>query len=201
MQLLFEAALLAGGPPLHCLVCIGTSRQRRFCLLLAEAGCTAGMRGCSCRRHLCAMIGCAVADLPGQRLTACVLCALHAVRCALPLRRPASRQQRAVPPAKFIRVPTPPLPVARSQGIIMMRHHVQGSPKCSSHCGAVSAPSQLPACRLALLLIAGGFMIESPRDFAARIYSLMEGSSGASASSGSGSGSSGAAPTVDPEVL
>ena len=49
---------------------------------------------------------------------------------------------------------------------------------------------------------AGGFVIESPRDFAAHIYSLMEGASGAAASSGSGSsGSSSAAPTVDPEVL
>ncbi len=48
-------------------------------------------------------------------------------------------------------------------------------------------------------------MIESPRDFAARIYSMMEGASSAGSSSGSGSssssGSSGTAPTVDPEVL
>ncbi|KAI7836999.1 hypothetical protein COHA_009181 [Chlorella ohadii] len=54
-------------------------------------------------------------------------------------------------------------------------------------------------------LLAGGFMIESPRDFAARIYSMMEGASSAGSSSGSGSSSSsassGAAPTVDPEVL
>lgn len=43
-------------------------------------------------------------------------------------------------------------------------------------------------------------MIESPRDFATRIYSLMEGTSGGNGSS-SGSSGSGAAPTVDPEVL
>ncbi|PRW20326.1 heat shock 90C isoform B [Chlorella sorokiniana] len=48
-------------------------------------------------------------------------------------------------------------------------------------------------------LLAGGFMIESPRDFAARIYSLMEGSSSGAGSSGSSSGGSsgsGAAPTA-----
>lgn len=142
-----------------------------------------------------------LAELPVQQLTACVLCALHAVRCALPLLLPASRQPGHQSPAKFISAPEPPLLVALS------RHH--SAPSCSGQ----SQMLLLLLCRLRSLAtaclpprpvcFAGGFMIESPRDFAARIYSLMEGSSGDSASSGSGrsSGSSGAAPTVDPEVL
>lgn len=59
---------------------------------------------------------------------------------------------------------------------------------------------------------AGGFLIESPRDFAARIYSIMgagaasSSGSGAAASSGGGASSGGAssgaaAAAVDPEVL
>jgi hypothetical protein len=48
-------------------------------------------------------------------------------------------------------------------------------------------------------LLAGGFMIESPKDFAARIYSLMEQRGGSS--SGGPSGGSGAAQEVDAEVV
>ncbi|KAL4421773.1 hypothetical protein ABPG77_009756 [Micractinium sp. CCAP 211/92] len=55
-------------------------------------------------------------------------------------------------------------------------------------------------------LLAGGFMIESPKDFAQRIYSLMASGSGSSpgASSSSGSGGDGSgskAETIEPEVL
>lgn len=51
---------------------------------------------------------------------------------------------------------------------------------------------------------AGGFLIESPKDFAARIYSMMGGAAGGASSGSGGSASSSggaAAAAVDPEVL
>ena len=68
-----------------------------------------------------------------------------------------------------------------------------GTPHLPASTPPLYLPSPLPP------PLTGGFMIESPKDFAARIYAsmLQQGSS----PGGSGSSNGGAAEAVDPEVL
>lgn len=69
--------------------------------------------------------------------------------------------------------------------------------------GALVHPAHLcPSLSLHTAPNTGGFMIESPKDFAARIYGMMEAANGtASTTAGSAAGTASSSTPVDPEVM